>query len=652
MDDEASTIVQILILALGVYMLLSFLRTTRGSGMVRGVGVAILLAVLLLYGVSLRFELEELNVLLKGIAGFLVVILAIIFQPELRRGMVSLGENQLIGRFMKAQRDEVLAEVSNACISMAKKKQGALIAFERQTPLDAYIESGVHVDSEVTRLILDSIFHHGAALHDGAVVIRDNRIEAAACLFPLTENIELSKSTGTRHRAALGLTEETDAVTVMVSEETGFISVCKGGKLERRVARGELEHILSDRIGVDDGSAPEESISRLARVAKWVRGAFTDHIAQKAASVLIAVGVFVLAYKQVYTEETYVLTLEHALVTDSAPLSPGKLLVLRPSQSFEVLDPAEGSKFSIIIEGTRDDHAALRTGLAAAFTVTEETMGLALDANLVSWSPVAGTLSKHWEDKPPILRMQSFATTEVDLDPAQVEVNWDDLDSYYEVDEEQLTFPTTTKVEITGPQNAIADIETRVEFKPIVLTSETREDINWQLELTEALRDENLEIKTPVFLHIPVVPAQLRLSSIDIEPTLQCFDPTRPDLVDKWKKPAEKVQLNIYVKGILPRNLDADEGQNEKLKLSDYATTHVRCFIDVAKLEGQDSKVALIETGGLKRWRDDLKDRFPVADLDPDADLWVEIVGEKTIRLEEVEPTEPTNGNGEREDKE
>ena len=244
-------LLQVLILTFGIYLLLSFLRTTRGSGLVSGVSLILIVGV---YGMGLvaqANELVELEGIIDGLQISVFVIIAIIFQPELRRGIFILSESPLLTRFLRTPRKEVFAEVAAAVQTMAKKKQGALIAFERKTPLDAYIEGAVKLDSEVNRLLLDSIFQNGGTLHDGAVIIRGDRLVAAASLFPLTENVEISKSTGTRHRAALGLTEETDAVTITVSEETGIVSICKRGSIERRIPPTEVEEVFWLHLGED-----------------------------------------------------------------------------------------------------------------------------------------------------------------------------------------------------------------------------------------------------------------------------------------------------------------------------------------------------------------------------------------------------------------
>jgi diadenylate cyclase len=221
-SPTSSSIFQVLILSAGVYLVLGFLRTTRGTGLVRGLAVTALVGVLGLYALSAYLELDELDYLFEISSGYVVIVLAILFQPELRRGIVHLGENPLLGRLLESRRLGVVTEVVQSVTKMAAKRQGALIAIERKMALDAYMESAVRIDSEVDAFLIDTIFHHGSALHDGAIVIRGDRVAGAGCLFPLAEESrEITKSTGTRHRAALGLTEETDAITIAVSPMAG-----------------------------------------------------------------------------------------------------------------------------------------------------------------------------------------------------------------------------------------------------------------------------------------------------------------------------------------------------------------------------------------------------------------------------------------------
>ena len=242
MNPFVSLTLQALILGAGIYVALGFLRSTRGGGIVRGLVVALLFGAVGLWGLAELLRLEELGHILQSITGYVVVILVILFQPELRRGIAQLGEQALLGQ---RKRNETANEIAQAAIAMARRRRGALIAIERDFSLDAYVDNAVRVDGQVTRLLIESIFHPGSALHDGAIVLRGDRIAAAASLFPLTENLRISSSTGTRHRAALGLTEETDAVTLVVSEETGEIALCRSGEMQSNVSPDRLEAELS-----------------------------------------------------------------------------------------------------------------------------------------------------------------------------------------------------------------------------------------------------------------------------------------------------------------------------------------------------------------------------------------------------------------------
>jgi len=233
------------------YFVFRVMRGTRGEGILKGMATILLVCFFALYYVSQEFKLEHVAFLLERVLSTSIIALLIIFQPELRRGLVRLGESPFVRIFMKNQ-VSVIDEIVEAVVRLAKKKVGALIAFEREVGLRTYIEGGVKIDSEVRSELLDTVFFPGSALHDGAVVIQDSRIAAAGCLFPLTDNPSISKQLGTRHRAAIGLTEETDAVTVVVSEETGQISVGVDGELHRNLDKESLEQLLRRLILAGD----------------------------------------------------------------------------------------------------------------------------------------------------------------------------------------------------------------------------------------------------------------------------------------------------------------------------------------------------------------------------------------------------------------
>jgi diadenylate cyclase len=254
LTDWIAAAVEIAILAAVIYVILRFLVATRGGGFVRG-----LLVLLLLFAFVLRFliaalGLERLQFLYGESLSTLVLLAAILFQPELRRGIARLGEHSFARRFMPSGPAAEVSEVTRAVARFARERIGALIAFERDDSLQTYVEGGVPLEALLDHLLLEAIFHEGGALHDGAVIVRSGRIAAAACLFPLTDNPEISKRLGTRHRAAIGITEEKDAVAVVVSEETGQISLAVSGALRQNLTVPDLEDVLEDLLGAGKGT--------------------------------------------------------------------------------------------------------------------------------------------------------------------------------------------------------------------------------------------------------------------------------------------------------------------------------------------------------------------------------------------------------------
>ncbi|MEI6236885.1 MAG: diadenylate cyclase CdaA, partial [Planctomycetota bacterium] len=190
------------------------------------------------------FQLEHIVWVFERLAALSILGGIIIFQPELRRGLLRLGVNPFIEKYVRAD-SPAIDEIVEACEAMSKRSCGALIAIQRQVPLVDYVERGTVMNADITRELIETIFYKGTILHDAGVIVVGNRIAAAGCLFPLSENAELSKSMGTRHRAALGLTEESDAVTISVSEETGRISIGVEGKLMYGLSPEELRRQLA-----------------------------------------------------------------------------------------------------------------------------------------------------------------------------------------------------------------------------------------------------------------------------------------------------------------------------------------------------------------------------------------------------------------------
>ena len=228
------------------YHLLIFIKGTPAVQVLKGlVFLVVVFFIALLIAQKLGLTIIS-WILPRFLAVFLIGFL-IIFQPELRRGLAQLGQGPVLGLFFREER--IIEEITEAVFSMAKKKIGAIIALEREIGLKPYIESGVSLDSKVSSELINTIFMPHAPLHDGGIVIQNGRIIAAGCLFPLTENPKTTKSLGTRHRAAVGLTDETDAFVIVVSEETGQVSLAREGKLTRDIDREFLTKLLNNLFG-------------------------------------------------------------------------------------------------------------------------------------------------------------------------------------------------------------------------------------------------------------------------------------------------------------------------------------------------------------------------------------------------------------------
>jgi diadenylate cyclase len=230
---------EILILTVGIYYVFRFIRGTRGAPVVTGFLVVLLTSALVAY----LLDLEVLRWILGAFSAFFAVAVVVIFQPELRRLLAELGNLPL---FTTAhEQRENMEVIIQTCERLADVRIGALIAIEQTIQLQEAVESGIAVDCEATPEMLETIFFPNNAIHDGGVIIKGDRISFAACIFPLTQRQGLNKSLGTRHRAAIGLSEETDAVVVAVSEETGSISHAYKGHFVRGVTLEELRAFLT-----------------------------------------------------------------------------------------------------------------------------------------------------------------------------------------------------------------------------------------------------------------------------------------------------------------------------------------------------------------------------------------------------------------------
>jgi diadenylate cyclase len=249
-------LLDIALVAVPFYVIFALLKESRSFVALYGI-ISMLMMSFVLYLVAKILDLQATLLIYERFWIIVVLVFLIVFQNELRKGLTDVGRLRLLRRFLIQER-QVVVEVVRAVSALAEQRIGALIAFERNNSLRPFLQTGVSLDSEISGEMIRSIFTPQTPLHDGAMILRGNRIVAAACILPLTEDPRLSKELGTRHRAAIGLTEETDAVVVVVSEETGTISVAEGGKIERFLSPEHLRKRLEDELNLEPEEAAEE----------------------------------------------------------------------------------------------------------------------------------------------------------------------------------------------------------------------------------------------------------------------------------------------------------------------------------------------------------------------------------------------------------
>ncbi len=236
-------IVDILIVSFIIYRILLFIKGTRSAQIIIGI-----FSIFILYQLSSSIGLLTLNWILSNFLSAIIVIIVVIFQHDIRVALSNFGKGFLWKGDIQFTTSEVVEEVVRLCVTLSFKKIGLLIIFPRKTGLKNLIEFGTEIDALVSKELLESIFNNRSPLHDGAVIIRNNRITHAGCFLPLTNNPDISKHLGTRHRAAIGITEETDVVSLIVSEETGNISVGIHGRLTRNLDSEALKKVLTNLL--------------------------------------------------------------------------------------------------------------------------------------------------------------------------------------------------------------------------------------------------------------------------------------------------------------------------------------------------------------------------------------------------------------------
>ncbi|CAN5158147.1 diadenylate cyclase CdaA [soil metagenome] len=246
-------VLEVLILSGILYLGYSYFRETRG------VHVLILLAGAMI-SLTLLAQLADLAVvgwMVRWLSAFLLIAMVIIFQPELRRALAEIGSHRFFS--LTKQKAEFVERMDEVVRKLSAKRYGALFAIERRIDLDQYLETGVVIDGEFSNELILTIFHPKTALHDGGMIVRQDNIEGAGCVFPISQREMMDRSIGLRHRAGMGITEETDAIAVVVSEETGNVSICHKGQIERDLDSEEFKQRLAELLILDREKKDEDS---------------------------------------------------------------------------------------------------------------------------------------------------------------------------------------------------------------------------------------------------------------------------------------------------------------------------------------------------------------------------------------------------------
>ncbi len=264
-------IVEIVVIAFFVYQFMLWIRNTRAYSLLKGI-----LIVLIFIFIAYILKMNTILWLVYTVGGYAITAILVIFQPELRKALEELGHKNIVsnlipfdsgkkeleGRFS----DRTASEIVRASFEMGAVKTGALIVIEEETILNDYARTGIYLDSLISSQLLINIFEHNTPLHDGAVIVRGDRVVAATCYLPLSDNLDLSKNLGTRHRAGVGISEVSDSLTIIVSEETGRVSVAKGGQLKVGLTKEELKEILEQ-----EQNKTETDKTKRRRWKGWVK---------------------------------------------------------------------------------------------------------------------------------------------------------------------------------------------------------------------------------------------------------------------------------------------------------------------------------------------------------------------------------------------
>jgi diadenylate cyclase len=624
-------LLQILILAVGIHVFLRFVRTTRGNRLIRGLFLSVMVGVVGLWGFSRVLELEELEHLLKSSTGFIVVGFVVIFQSELRRGIAQLGEHSLLG-LVQTSGGGVAREAVQAARSMAAVRRGALIVFERETSLHTVLETGTLLDAEVRAPLLETLFHPETPLHDGAVIVRKDRVAAAGCILPLSESALPSPTMGTRHRAALGLSEESDAVVMIVSEETGSISLARDGTLKTDVAPEAVEQELARLLS---GRAREVGEGRSLVMALWA--ALRRDLLWLPGSLLIALGIFYIAHQGLQeTREFHVRFVDGQKRSDKEPRADEVLVLLENDQNHLV----EGSNaWSVEVRGTRRQLESLRGSVRGVLRIDQERwQGGPVAARDVLWEDEGG-LEYGWKaGATPELVARRFEARPFRLKSEQLEIDPSGLSPRLQLVFDRLRFEPSASVEIRGPVSELEGLESALRLAPITVMAEDRDEVRRKVDIHSTLRELGLELLSEVVVVIPVAPVAREIGTLSLDIALVCLDPSRAADLERWVLPPQSqvARFSISTLGLIPQDADpASPAMVERFgALRSYVEGNLRVYVDVGELSPSgESRTAKVRWTWRQAWRDSPSGREARANGNQE-ELDVVLVSDDEVLLE------------------
>lgn len=644
--DYLSWLLQILILTFGIYLFLRFLRTTQGNRIVRGLAIAVPLVIIVTWGTAYTLQLDELRHILRWVAGFAVIFVAILFQEELRRGMAQFGANPLVRRFVPSFETDVIEEVCRAALDMATKQEthgsftrirphGALICFQREASLQSYIEGGRRIEARVSHELLETIFQPKSPLHDGAVVIRKDRVAAASCMLPLTQNLLVAKSMGTRHRAAIGLSEETDAVVLVVSEETGKLSIAAGGVL-RGVPQGDLADELRKALG-------QTLEDHRPGLGQRLRSFVHEDLPWLASSALIALMMLFIARQDLSISRDYTVRLVQAEGGSPQPPAANEVVVMLPGEGWRLKEPRSSQGFTVEATGSRAQIEQLGLALAGSFTLEDATATESyVDIDAISWvksTPLG--VSLEWQGDAPRIAIERYGELDLPLAPTMVPVDVTDLDPHFQVGEEGVTFGASA-VTVVGPESALAQLaagELPLLFEGITLSREDHRDHTELLDLAPELRDLSFSLADgqKVEATVPILPATHEFV-VTVPVTVTGFTDADQDRAERWAMPLNAVEADFLIKtsGLLPTTgASSPLWQERQRSIKNYVEKNLVGFVDIAdQPEGEEPRALAIKH--LLRDPDWRRTLDPDGELDR-ADLTIEVTSSR-VYLERTPP--------------